>query len=1090
MTSPFRRLATPPANRTLRTRLHTTLLEDRTVPATFTVTDLGDAGAGTLRDAITQANANPDADTIVFGTTGTITLASEIDITESVTITGAGTVTLDGGGTNRIFEINNAASLLNVTLSGLTFQNGAALGADGGAILVSDDENLTIRDSVFTGNTATEVAFTGGDGGALYFAGGVLQIFNTTFSQNDAANAGGAIYVDNGTMLVQDSVFTGNTSGADGGALYAGELYGGVFTGTTFSGNTAGDGGGAITFYGINASILIDDCDITGNTATNSGGGLYANSFYYGSTLTIANSTITGNTAGGDGGGVYFGDSDGTLKIISSTISNNTAADDGGGVYFENDSEAAVIEITDSSITGNTATAGVGGGVHLYLDEGTANFTDTVITGNTAGDSGGGLAIFQNNTDLDGKVTIVGSTISGNTAANDGGGVLWSTTSSSNTGDLIIRDSNISGNVATTGDGGGVWIETGDFYGTILLEDTTITGNTADGRGGGLGLDVDDFYSQIRIVGSTISGNTATTGEGGGVFLLASGFYGGVLISESTISGNTAGTDGGGVYFYDDEADAALTIESSTISGNTAADDGGGIWFYSDDGLLVVKNSTVSGNTATAGDGGGIYIDESNEAVQLLNSTIVFNTAGTAGGGISTNSGDVRISSSIISGNTAPDGNDLEGDGSDFYATFSLIGNTTIGGTSTLTDLGFNLFGVDPLLGPLADNGGPTFTHALLRGSPAINFGFNFAGTLYDQRGQPFLRTFGDATDIGAFEFQLPPPEPIVAGAGAGGSGEFVVYNLDGTERARITAFDPSVTGGVRVATADVTGDGVYDYIVGAGPGAPSLVKIYDGESLNQIAILIAFEISFTGGVYVAGGDLDGDGFAEVVVTPDQGGGPVVAVYDGEALAGGSVVELARFLGIQDDTFRGGARVAVGDVTGDGLADIVVAAGFEGGPRVTVWSGAAVVAGGAGLDATPYANFFAFEDTLRNGTFVAVGDLDGDGFGDVIVGAGPGGGPRVVVFDGADLATGTLTETASFFAGDESLRNGVPVAVADLNGDTEIDVVAGVGEPAAGTTGSPATVRVYSASSLTDDPLNPIATLDPFPGFTGGVFVG
>jgi parallel beta-helix repeat protein len=876
-------------------------------------------------------------------------------------------------------------------------------------------------------------------------------------------------------------------------------LYGGVIRGSTFTGNTAASSGGAIELYSMPGNFLIEDTEITGNTAGSDGGGLYAGGFYYGATLRIANSTISNNTAVDEGGGIAVGFLDGAVVIENSTISGNTASD-GGGLYFYFDSDTARLTVTGSTIADNTATAGRGGGVSVNFYEGGAVSIDsTTISGNTATGDGGGIALYSDeNTGAAFKFTMTNSTVTGNSSDDDGGGVSFYVRYDAGV-TFTIGNTTITNNTAGAWGGGVFFNIGGEFTGNFLIDSSTISGNTADDNGGGVALYTDDGDGFVRFVDSEISGNTATTGNGGGVYLYDGG--GSYLLVEflrTTVSGNNAvAGDGGGISIRTD-SEAGFFVTSSTISGNTANGNGGGIYLYTEGGSIVLVNSTVSGNTATTGDGGGIYIGNIEEESLINNSTIVFNAApaGTGGGVFlesqDGDSPDLFVQSSIVFGNTSTAGNDL-GTGANptaIFASFSLIGDSTVSGSGTFTDLGFNLFGVDPLLGALQDNGGPTFTHALLRGSPAINAGFNFAGTLYDQRGQPFLRTFGDATDIGAFEFQLPPPEPIVVGAGAGGSGEFVVYNLDGTERARITAFDPSVTGGIRVATADVTGDGVYDYIVGAGPGAPSLVKIYDGSTLNQIAILIAFEATFTGGVYVAGGDIDGDGFAEVVVTPDQGGGPVVAVYDGEALAGGSVVQLARFLGIQDENFRGGARVAVGDVTGDGLADIVVAAGFEGGPRVTVWEATAVLSGNTGADATPYANFFAFEDTLRNGTFVAVGDLDGDGFGDVIVGAGPGGGPRVVVFDGAALATGTLDQTASFFAGDDTLRNGVPVAVADLNGDAELDVVAGVGEPAAGTAGVPSTVRVYSASSLQDDPLNPVATLDPFPGFTGGVFVG
>jgi len=162
-----------------------------------------------------------------------------------------------------------------------------------------------------------------------------------------------------------------------------------------------------------------------------------------------------------------------------------------------------------------------------------------------------------------------------------------------------------------------------------------------------------------------------------------------------------------------------------------------------------------------------------------------------------------------------------------------------------------------------------------------------------------------------------------------------------------------------------------------------------------------------------------------------------VAIYDGAKLSAGRTGEdalLVRFLGIPDPAFRGGTRAAVGDVTGDGVPDLVVAAGVGGGPRVTVWDGAGIAAG------TPrtVADFFAFEDTVRTGATVAVGDVDGDGVADLLFGAGPGGGPRVREYSGAALFAGGAnfgnldgapagSQRRDEFVGDPAGRGGVPV---------------------------------------------------------------
>jgi hypothetical protein len=302
-------------------------------------------------------------------------------------------------------------------------------------------------------------------------------------------------------------------------------------------------------------------------------------------------------------------------------------------------------------------------------------------------------------------------------------------------------------------------------------------------------------------------------------------------------------------------------------------------------------------------------------------------------------------------------------------------------------------------------------------------------------------------------------------------------------------SFFPGFAGNVRTATADVTGDGIADYIGGTGVG-DARVAVIDGATNQVIITFRAFEDTFTGGVYVAAGDLDGDGKAEVFVTPDEGGGPVVAVFNGAALAKGAISEMERMFGIDDPGFRGGARVAVGDVNGDGVIDLVVSAGFLGGPRITIFDGKALQAGVQ----TPLANFFAFEDSLRNGAFVAVGDVTGDGKADLILGGGPSGGPRVRIADAAMLLAagdfGSLdnlvsAQVSNFFAGDENTRGGVRIAAVNLDGDKYADVITGSGD------GVRSEVRLYTGSKLAVGNATPAQSIDPFGAdLVNGVFVG
>src|SRR5262249_36237257 len=174
-----------------------------------------------------------------------------------------------------------------------------------------------------------------------------------------------------------------------------------------------------------------------------------------------------------------------------------------------------------------------------------------------------------------------------------------------------------------------------------------------------------------------------------------------------------------------------------------------------------------------------------------------------------------------------------------------------------------------------------------------------------------------------------PPPSPnstILVGADATGAPIVAAFNADGSPRGTTTVFadpaDRAFTGGVRVASGDVNGDGVADMIVGTGPGIATQVEVFDGKTGALLLSVNPFESAFTGGVFVAAGDLNGDGKADLVIAPDEGGGPRVRVLSG---ADGS--PLAGFLGVGDANFRGGGPGAGAGGGQDGAAPPSVAAG-------------------------------------------------------------------------------------------------------------------------------------------------------------------
>ena len=319
-------------------------------------------------------------------------------------------------------------------------------------------------------------------------------------------------------------------------------------------------------------------------------------------------------------------------------------------------------------------------------------------------------------------------------------------------------------------------------------------------------------------------------------------------------------------------------------------------------------------------------------------------------------------------------------------------------------------------------------------------------------------------------------PSRFSVGAGVGGSSQVTVYSPTGDAEFQVNAF-PGFMGGVRTAIGDINNDGIDDVIVGTGPGRATQVRVIDGATQQQLFTIDPFEASFTGGVYVAAGDVNGDGFADIIITPDEGGGPRVRVFSGKDFS-----QLADFFGIDDPNFRGGARASVGDMNNDGIGDVIVVAGFGGGPRVAAFDGKSLTPnGGPKL----FGDFLAFEPQLRNGIFVAVGDTNGDGFAELIAGGGPGGGPRVSVFDGKSLITsGQQTRNADFFAGDLNNRGGVRLAAKDLDGDGRTDVIAGAGSDAG------SRIAAYNGTSLGGNSPSEMFGFEAFPGFTNGVFVG
>ncbi|MCS6850297.1 MAG: VCBS repeat-containing protein, partial [Gemmataceae bacterium] len=1008
--------------------------------------------------------------------------------------------------------------------------------AIGGGIAHISGQGLTLIDTFVERNVASVEHNGGADagGGGIYAEAPWLHIHNTSIG------SGG---------IIENSVFGGNESAANasgGDALGGGVLFLGAFVDdipqvTISHGRFLRNrvhGGFAWAPEG-------DDSYSSAGDAW--GGGLLVlqNEAPNRVTVRLVESIFENNRA--FGGSSAFGvDSRGGLAAGAGVGLNGVLAFITGGAFSDN---AAVAGSSLVSHLGTTqAGSAYGGGLHvgdLLGDDPRSNFLvveDVVFTNNSAtGGNTSGLA----------SVHRAGRAFGGGMFVSDNKEAL----------EVSIDNTAFRQNRATGGIAGG---------------NATEFGSGGDAYGGALAVfpgSGQDSVDSVFIFQSEFSSNEASGGralrevrkpEGGFAFGGAIALAGtnAFLFSlrNSTVQNNAArggqvealappdgvfagSAYGGGIYLEGGGGSASGFVERSTLAGNQAlggrlfgdnfgnnvqaigGDAHGGGLLNNIDGTLEVINSTVSGNLARGGDaqmdnnmgqvkagsglGGGIY-SETSGVSRLVNVTVTQNAAfrGTAqgpntspgegrGGGLVNDAAAerFRVWNTIVAANTASDPNSP-----DLLYSFITEGNNLIGasdGSNGFTDgvngdqVGTLASPINPLLGPLQFNGGPTRTHALLSGSPALNAGnSSVANAPYnlqtDQRGPGYARLSGPAVDIGAYEHQ----ERIFAtGAGEGGGSHVRVFRAtSGVELFSFFAY-PGFHGGVRVATGDVTGDGTEDIITGAGPGGGPHVKVFDGKTGAEIASFFAFDPSFSGGIFVGVGDFETDNDLEVIVGAGPGGGPHVRVFN---IAGGTGTPIAGALGsfyAYHPSFTGGVTVAAGNFDGLPGDELITGAGPGGGPHVKAFRS----------DGTLVASFFAYAPSYTGGVFVAADDLDGDGQAEIITGlfGGTGVTAEVRIFNGGDAVW-----EASFTAYPPTFYGGVRVATVDRDHDGLPDILTGPGSLAraslypkinfGGTMlvqpGTPVGPLVRLLDGVTLGQLDSFFAYDP--AFHGGVFVG
>jgi len=654
--------------------------------------DADDGTIGTLRLAVAYANKHSGS-TIVFADAldgQTITLAfGQLNITTNMTIDGLGNLTINGGGSSRIFNItdSNSTTSLNVTITGLTLTK--AGGDQGGAIY--NDELLVLNNLSITNSSATY-------GGGIYNAvdGGIVMT-NVTVSGN-SADYGGGIYTL-GLIKFTVGTISGNTAKYDGGGVYVGSSYstslhqGSLYAErVTIANNTAGYGnvsgysGGGI--YNAGGNLQLVNTTISGNTAEGTGamgGGIYNGTYSVGSTvlsygaMTAQAVTINDNTSAGTGGGIY---SAGDMYLYTTTIANNASANGtGSALYLEGGDSSATLRTTElENVTvaynlGTTATASkyaVDMSGYAYLEllnsivacnnivaGGYLNFDLTSFAGYTrmvTSIMGGTYYTSYNRGSSSGTHSITQNNIFSSAGLTDNGGwvktiaLAYTDTDSSTYAYTIDAGTN---NGADLYDARGYYLnatrDLGAYEGTDLSANShnayvvynsnkgtwyTTIGDAVSAASSGQTLVLVD--SRIYL-NSTIAIDRSLTITGGGSDE--------TVLDGKTLDGVSAGTRL--MEIYSASGTIAVSLDGIGFTNGKTTTDGGAI--YNNGESLTIANSAFYNNTATV-NGGAIY---NNAGTVVVSYSEFHDNTAASGGAIYNNLGTLTISYSTLSNNTA-----------------------------------------------------------------------------------------------------------------------------------------------------------------------------------------------------------------------------------------------------------------------------------------------------------------------------------------------------------------------------------------------------------------------------------------------------
>lgn len=962
---------------------------------------------------------------------------------------GTGTVTLTNG---EFFGVGNGSDFGDSTTFNLGTGGILSVGA-----FTETIGGLSGIGTVGVGQNGPRTLVVGNNNATTTFAGTLVNVS----PGNGASGVLTVQKIGTGTLaLTGNNTYTGTTT-ISGGVLQLG------------NGGTSGSlGSGSIA---NNANLTVNRSDaltinstISGSgTLLKTGGGTLTltgnNSYGGGTTISAGGIHFTTSTALGSGT-VTLGDANTALGVDpfllaaaagNTTLANNVLINDDGAVIGSVDNAAGPNATFSGTITNNGTAAG-----QLFLLGGSSD--RTTFTGQITG-SGSFLTIIA--TAAGRRVVLDNATANANnftgllTIENDAVLQLGLNTANPQIPDTAV--------VAFTNAGSTLQLfqmnETvgslrSDAAGAGLIR--SFGGNTVLTIGAN---DADDAFSGV------IQNNVGT------IAMVKTGTGTQTLSGVNTHTGGT--TINGGTLLVNGTHTAVGA--TTTATGGGTALGGSGIIA----GAVSIQNGAglLPGNTTT-----NATLGTGNLTIQPGASTLGVKLS-TAGGALTSDQANVTGTVNIAGANL-----------------FALAQNSTLPLGTSFTIL--NNDGTDAIVGTFAGLAeGAEFIPANGTQSYRISY---VGGT-----GNDITLTVSAGTL---------PAQLVVTGAGVG-TGQLFTPNLAGTYGVGSTQLlIPGFGGEIRVATADVNGDGIFDTIAATGPGGDR-IRVLSGNGGAVLADFSSFG-GYGGGVFVAAGDLNGDGRADIAVTGDapdafsgpQANGLQVRVFDGASMTNGTNTPtlMANFNGLaslngaqgEGQNVRLGGRPAIADVNGDGRLDLAIAAGSGGGPRVCVWNGLGFAnANGGRPTVNPIANLFVFESRQRGGAFLTAGDITGDNRAEIIVGGGPGGGPRLRIVDSALLLTLPNLEAVdlddpvnltnglvlnNFFAGSAGNRGGVHLTVRDVDNDGRADVVTGSG------TNEPSLVRVYRATALAavfgtnGEPANP-QIIDPFGAvIAGGVWVG